>query len=57
MNAIEIKRTEQVWVSDITYIGNKKKPSYLALITEAYSKKIAGYNVSNSLNSSGSIVA
>ena len=50
-------RPEQVWVSDITYIGNRKNPMYLALVTDAYSKKIVGYNVSNSLDSSGSIKA
>ena len=54
---IEIERPEQVWVSDITYIGNRVNPSYLALITDAYSKKIMGYNVSDSLNMSGSIQA
>lgn len=54
---IEIKRPEQVWVSDITYIGNRKNPSYLALITDAYSKKIMGYNVSDSLNVTGSLLA
>ena len=50
-------KPEQVWVSDITYIGNRKNPSYLALITDAYSKKIVGYNVSDSLNIGGSLAA
>ena len=54
---IEFTRPEQVWVSDITYIGNRKNPSYLALITDAYSKRIMGYNVSNSLNVKGSLLA
>jgi len=54
---IEFIRPEQVWVSDITYIGNRKNPSYLALITDAYSKRIMGYNVSNSLNVKGSLMA
>jgi len=54
---MNFKRPEQVWVSDITYIGNRKNPSYLALITDAYSKKIMGYNVSNSLNVKGSLLA
>lgn len=54
---IEFIRPEQVWVSDITYIGNRKNPSYLALITDAYSKKIMGYNVSDSLNVKGSLSA
>lgn len=54
---LEFIRPEQVWVSDITYIGNRKNPSYLALITDAYSKKIVGYHVSDSLNVSGSLSA
>lgn len=54
---IDFVRPEQVWVSDITYIGNRKNPSYLALITDAYSKKIMGYNVSDSLNVKGSLSA
>lgn len=53
----EVVRPEQVWVSDITYIGNRKNPMYLALITDAYSKKIMGLNVSNSLSASGAIAA
>ena len=44
-----INRPEQVWVSDITYIGSRGRHSYLALITDAYSKKIIGYDLSNSL--------
>ena len=34
-----------------------KNPSYLALITDAYSKKIFGYNVSQSLAVDGSVIA
>jgi len=40
---LEINRPEQVWVSDITYIGKREKPCYLSIITDAYSKKIMGY--------------
>ncbi len=50
-------RPEQIWVSDITYIGNRKNPMYLALITDAYSKKIVGYDVSNSLCVQGTVRA
>lgn len=39
---LEIKRPEQVLVSDITYLGNRKNPMYLSLVTDAYSKKIMG---------------
>lgn len=50
---LKIERAEQVWVSDITYIGTRENPIYLALITDAYSKKIVGYDVSNSLETVG----
>jgi putative transposase len=33
------KRPEEIWVSDIIYVGNRKNPMYLALVTDAYSKK------------------
>lgn len=46
---LAIVRPEQVWVSDITYIGNRGRNHYLALITDAYSKKIVGYDLSDSL--------
>ncbi len=36
---VEFIRPEQVWVSDITYVGNRENPCYLALVTDAYSKK------------------
>ncbi|WP_262487190.1 IS3 family transposase [Chryseobacterium contaminans] len=48
---------EQAWVSDITYIGGRDRNCYLALIIDAYSKKIMGYDVSNSLATEGSIRA
>ncbi len=57
IKTLDILSPEQVRVSDITYLGNRKKPSYLALITDAYSKKIVGFNVSNSLSVTGSLAA
>lgn len=33
-----INRPEQVFVSDITYIGTRQYPMYLSLVTDAYSK-------------------
>lgn len=52
-----INRPEQVIVSDITYLGSRTKPMYLALVTDAYSKKILGYNLSDSLNTEGALEA
>lgn len=57
IDGLAIERPEQVWVSDITYIGNRQNPMYLSLVTDAYSKKIMGFNVSNSLSASGAIAA
>ena len=51
------ERPEQIWVSDITYVGNRENPMYLALVTDAYSKQIMGHDLSNSLDVSGSLRA
>lgn len=50
---LEITRPNQVWVSDITYIRTIKGFCYLALITDMYSRKIVGYDISNSLELKG----
>ena len=54
---LDIVRPEQLFVSDITYLGTRDNPMYLALVTDAYSKKIMGYDVSDSLAASGAIRA
>lgn len=54
---LEINRPEQVWVSDITYIGKRDKPCYLSIVTDAYSKKIMGHYVSDNLNTESSLIA
>jgi putative transposase len=52
-----ISRPNQVWVSDITYIRLTQGHCYLALITDAYSRKIVGYDISNSLELAGCLRA
>jgi len=47
----------QVWVCDITYIRVAKSFVYLALITDAFSRKIIAYNVGESLEAVGCIKA
>ena len=54
---LQINRPEQVWVSDITYIGKRENPCYLSLVTDAYSKKIVGFNVSDNMNTESSVIA
>lgn len=52
-----VTRPEQVWVSDITYVGNRQNPMYLSLVTDAYSKKIVGYHLDNTLKVDASLKA
>lgn len=46
-------RINQIWVADITYISTKSGFLYLSLITDAYSRKIVGYDVSDTLEMLG----
>jgi putative transposase len=46
---VEVKRPEQLWVADITYLTVNDGFRYLHLVTDAYSKQIMGYNVSETL--------
>jgi len=48
---------EQLWVSDITYLHTENNFVYLSLITDAYSRKIMGYHVSQQLKAQGCIIA
>jgi len=54
---LEVTRANQVWVSDITYIRTIKGFCYLALITDMYSRKIVGYDISDSLELKGCVRA
>lgn len=49
IKALEVSRPEQLWVADITYLQTKKQHHYLHLITDAYSKKIVGYTLSENM--------
>ncbi len=53
----EPSRPNSLWVSDITYLRVGKGFMYLALITDAYSRKIVGYDVSDSLELRGCLRA
>jgi len=52
-----INRPEMIWVSDITYIRVGTGFSYLSLITDAYSHKIVGYWLDETLSAQGTIIA
>ena len=53
----EITKPNQVWVSDITYLTLTSGFVYLSLITDAYSRKIVGWSVHESLQTHGPLEA
>ncbi|WAC03844.1 IS3 family transposase [Lacinutrix neustonica] len=57
IKGIEITRPNQVWASDRTYIRTVKGFCYLALITDMYSRKIVGYDLSDSPELKGCVRA
>lgn len=52
IKGMAITRLNQVWLSDITYIRIRTGFVYLAAILDAYSRKVIGYAVSRSLDTS-----
>jgi len=54
---MNVTARNQVWVSDITYIRTVKGFCYLALVTDMYSRKIVGYDISDSLELTGCLRA
>jgi len=50
-------RINQVWVTDITYIRTISGFCYLALVTDLYSRKIVGFDISDSLELLGALRA
>ncbi|WP_345949016.1 IS3 family transposase [Mucilaginibacter sp. PAMB04274] len=50
-------RPHELWVSDITYIETGEGYLYLSLVTDAYSRKIVGWNLSPKLEADGAVSA
>lgn len=54
---LKVEEPDQVWVSDITYIKTLEGNCYLNMITDAYSRKIVGYAVDNTMETESMINA
>ena len=50
-------KAHQLWVADITYIPLKEGFAYLFLITDAYSRKIIGFHISDDMKVSSAVIA
>lgn len=48
-----ITRPNQAWVCDITYLATENGFGYLALVTDLFTRRIMGYDLSNSLTLHG----
>jgi len=48
-NNLHIDKSEMLWFSDITYIKVFDQFCYLILITDAYSRKVVGYNFARNM--------
>lgn len=51
------KSAEEVFVSDITYVKSAQGVHYLSLVTDAYSRRIMGYELSNEMKATDVVKA
>ena len=49
LKELNLTHSEQAFVNDITYISIENKHAYLALVTDAYSKKIMGWSLQDNM--------
>ena len=57
MKTQSINRSEQAFVSDITYVETDEGVHYLSLVTDAYSRKIMGHEVSDDMRAENVVKA
>jgi transposase InsO family protein len=54
---LEVKKPNEVWVGDLTYIRTEEGFLYLALLTDKMSRKIVGHHCGDTLEATGCIKA
>jgi len=57
LKEFKVKQAEEVLVSDITYVKSEAGTHYLSLTTDAYSRKIMGYELSDEMKASDVVKA
>lgn len=57
MLGVKAQRPEEYFVSDITYIKSREKTHYLSLVTDAYSRKIMGFKLSDDMSTENVVQA
>lgn len=57
MKEVKAERPEEFFVSDITYVKSRERTHYLSLVTDAYSRKIMGYKLSDDMSTENVVKA
>lgn len=57
VRGVEVGRPNEVWVSDMTYVPVGDRFAYASIVTDAYSRKIVGYYLSDTLEAEGPLKA
>ena len=57
VNEMELTGINQLWVSDITYIGISSRFLYLAILLDAYSRKCIGWHLSKHIDTELALAA
>lgn len=57
VKGMHFEKAEQLWVSDITYLKTQSGNAYLSLVTDAVSRRIMGYHLSEDLKTDGVLQA
>ena len=57
VQGVELRRPNEAWVSDLTYLRTEEGFLYLALVTDKFSRKIVGYHCGDTLEAIGCVKA
>jgi putative transposase len=57
IKGLEVRRANEVWVADLTYVRTDEGFLYVSLITDKYSRKIVGYHAAETLATQGPLKA
>jgi transposase InsO family protein len=57
LKSAELKGPHEAWVSDLTYLRTREGFLYLALVMDAWSRKIVGWHVGGTLEALGCVAA
>lgn len=57
MKEVRVNRPEEYFISDITYVKSRERTHYLSLVSDAFSRKIMGYQLSDDMSTENVVKA